>query len=902
MTPDQKFARYVKCSLIGFILIFVYYVIADIWLPVTPQARVYHSVVQIAPQISGRVTNVLVTNNQAVKPGEILFEIDNSSYLLAYEQARLANDDAKLLNQRLDTNIKVLEAQVSAAKAKQHEQKLLKNRGEKLFKQNSISEQNLESIRANFEASESSVIAFEAQLSEAVLARGDSGDDNLANNSSTETIDINPAPSGGEFMANSGSAGMHMMGAFDVTIVPNGIEYDVTPPTLSNNAGHGSYWMADISTTYADGTPVATADAAVWTPSTSANGTIELMPTSTVIDSMLTINLRVYNVTSGCDTVITRNVLIAPEGKPDFITPTVNCANDAVAFDNASTVSTGSLTYGWDFGDGNTSVLTHPIHKYAAPGSYTVTLTTTTHPWEYKNTETKTVVVTAVPEASFTRVNACEGTDIKLTNTSTGATSYTWNFGDPGKADVYTTDAAVSYLPGGYTVTLTAEANGCSDMVTKPVYQFAMPVAAFTNTSGSCNTDDFAFMNGSTISDGSVGFIWNFDDVPSLTRTTKDPTINFTQAGDHDVKLTAVSEFGCENSVVQTVSVKEGPAVNFTYVGKCSEDPTVFTNGTTFPSAWNATHKWNFGDGSAVSGDVNPTHNWNTTGDLDVTLTVDLNNGCSGMQTQTIRVAPQPIANFAVNDECVGEMVTFENNSTWDEGNITFTWDFDGAITGGMNDVAPKGVAMTAGTYNVTLTAKVSEGCSNMISKTLKVEEAPLSCKIVATEDHSNGLNAYKFQSSTDGVTAGTESNVSYYWVVENHGNKTGSDVTYDFQEEGDFTVSLTARNKNTGCECTSSMNHNNVGIEDVLAQGTNFVVYPNPASDKITVVIESNFAKGATVEVLNAVGTTVMVVDAKQIVDGSVTLDVNDLASGLYLVRITSGQTISTKKVNIID
>ncbi|MGB1200792.1 MAG: HlyD family secretion protein [Cognaticolwellia aestuarii] len=180
MTPDQKFARYVKCSLIGFILIFVYYVIADIWLPVTPQARVYHSVVQIAPQISGRVTNVLVTNNQAVKPGEILFEIDNSSYLLAYEQARLAYDDAKLLNQRLDTNIKVLEAQVSAAKAKQHEQKLLKNRGEKLFQQNSISEQNLESIRANFEASESSVIAFEAQLSEAVLARGDSGDDNLA--------------------------------------------------------------------------------------------------------------------------------------------------------------------------------------------------------------------------------------------------------------------------------------------------------------------------------------------------------------------------------------------------------------------------------------------------------------------------------------------------------------------------------------------------------------------------------------------------------------------------------------------------------------------------------------------------------------------------------------------------
>tara|TARA_R110002167_G_C12701790_1_gene653629 strand:- start:6239 stop:7303 length:1065 start_codon:yes stop_codon:yes gene_type:complete len=180
MTPDQKFARYVKCSLVGFILIFIYYVIADIWFPVTPQARVYHSVVQIAPQIGGRVTNVVMSNNQAVEADDLLFEIDNSSYLLVYEQAKLAYDDAKLLNQRLDTNIKVLEAQISAAKAKQHEQKLLKNRGEKLYKQNSISEQNLESIRANFEASESSVTAFEAQLSAAILDRGDSGDNNLA--------------------------------------------------------------------------------------------------------------------------------------------------------------------------------------------------------------------------------------------------------------------------------------------------------------------------------------------------------------------------------------------------------------------------------------------------------------------------------------------------------------------------------------------------------------------------------------------------------------------------------------------------------------------------------------------------------------------------------------------------
>jgi len=83
MTPDQKFARYVKISLVGFILLFIYFVVADLYLPVTPQARVYHPVVQVTPQVSGRVNQVLVDNNQAVKKGETLFLIEVAPFQLA---------------------------------------------------------------------------------------------------------------------------------------------------------------------------------------------------------------------------------------------------------------------------------------------------------------------------------------------------------------------------------------------------------------------------------------------------------------------------------------------------------------------------------------------------------------------------------------------------------------------------------------------------------------------------------------------------------------------------------------------------------------------------------------------------------------------------------------------------
>ena len=52
-TPDQAFARYVKLALVAFAVCFIYFVVADIRMPMTPQARVYHQVTQISPQLNG---------------------------------------------------------------------------------------------------------------------------------------------------------------------------------------------------------------------------------------------------------------------------------------------------------------------------------------------------------------------------------------------------------------------------------------------------------------------------------------------------------------------------------------------------------------------------------------------------------------------------------------------------------------------------------------------------------------------------------------------------------------------------------------------------------------------------------------------------------------------------------
>lgn len=55
--------------------------------PWTRDGRVRANVVQIAPDVSGLVTHVAVHDNEAVKAGTLLFEIDPARYHLALEQA-----------------------------------------------------------------------------------------------------------------------------------------------------------------------------------------------------------------------------------------------------------------------------------------------------------------------------------------------------------------------------------------------------------------------------------------------------------------------------------------------------------------------------------------------------------------------------------------------------------------------------------------------------------------------------------------------------------------------------------------------------------------------------------------------------------------------------------------------
>lgn len=143
------------------------------------------------------------------------------------------------------------------------------------------------------------------------------------------------------------------------------------------------------------------------------------------------------------------------------------CFTEPVIFENTTQNEFPVTAWNWNFGNGNTSTLESPIQNFT-PGTYQVTLTAN-NAGGCSNTQTNAINVYDAPIVSFT-ANPLEGFEplnVDFVNTSSGAATYTWNFGD---GNVTFNNSAELFHTfqnyGVYTVVLSASENGCSDSAT----------------------------------------------------------------------------------------------------------------------------------------------------------------------------------------------------------------------------------------------------------------------------------------------------------------------------------------------------------------------------------------------------------------------------------------------------
>ncbi|MCB0850650.1 MAG: gliding motility-associated C-terminal domain-containing protein, partial [Bacteroidetes bacterium] len=139
----------------------------------------------------------------------------------------------------------------------------------------------------------------------------------------------------------------------------------------------------------------------------------------------------------------------------------------------------------------------------------------------------------------------------------------------------------------------------------------------------------------------------------------------FDKFGFQAAKLVVTSEDGCKDSIQKDVTVYPLPEPSFTYLPTCAMDETPFTSTSTITdivaSDFIDNYIWDFGDGTTIDNNAEPTHAFSDGGLKNVTLTAISDKGCEASITNEVDIylVPEPpvITEATV---CVGESARLE--------------------------------------------------------------------------------------------------------------------------------------------------------------------------------------------------------------------------------------------------
>ena len=246
-----------------------------------------------------------------------------------------------------------------------------------------------------------------------------------------------------------------------------------------------------------------------------------------------------------------------------------------------------------------------------------------------------------------------------------------------------------------------------------------------------------------------------------------------------------------------------GPAL----LEACMGSSFTFADQST-PAGLITTRTWDFGDGSPVSNQQNPSHTYTIPGNYTVTLSVTTGAGCSSSTpaTHSIKIDTLPTASFTAAVDCSIKKVTFTNTSNGHGGTITeWTWDFDDGT--GVH-VFTDGNTFTrsfpsGGTHNISLTVKTPIGCSSTapFTQSIAFGAGPVAAFTVDNPCQANGSATF---TNTSAMSDGTL--MTYNWdfgdgssLVQITPAAPPAPITHTFATGGNYTVQLTATSSG-GC------------------------------------------------------------------------------------------------------
>ncbi len=513
--------------------------------------------------------------------------------------------------------------------------------------------------------------------------------------------------------------------------------------------------------------------------------------------------LTVFN-SYGCYTSVQKPAgTILPALQASFKTDRDFLCNlsDPVTFTNQST-GPGTLSYLWDFGDGNSSNAINPVHVYANKGIYSVSLKvsssfgcTASSVQQHQINADSFLVDFTYPQI------LCQNSLDTFTDISTaGALSAQWTVDGVAPNYIVGNNLLYSFVTTGtHQVQLTETYGTCILTLTKNLTVHNVPdIRPFIIIIDSfCALPATVHFRDTT--QGAVGWQWNPDNYGSPRATTQAAAYVYTDSRYYYATSTVTNAAGCSATEGQSFYIPPANVsifiVNDSYPYGCDSVDLVF-GAHAIDSI--ISYSWDFGDGN-TSSSAQPRHIFTQRGTFNITLKYVTRRGCSGSTTySSVQVYNKAVADFSstLDTVCGNSRSIFVSTSTGDVIATYWNYSSDSGKTyhfGGNNNYQfiqfPD-----SGTYTIQLIAYSPTGtCNDTLVRKNLVKVLPPIPKINSFTNTCDG---------TRGLVKFTESSLyakSWIWDFGDGTSLTlGSKqdtITHTYTKTGYYNVVLTAVN-----------------------------------------------------------------------------------------------------------
>jgi hypothetical protein len=670
-------------------------------------------------------------------------------------------------------------------------------------------------------------------------------------------VTLTPATSGGTF-SGTGVTGS----TFNPTTAGVGthtIKYKITAcdSTMQTITVNGLPTVAgmsdDADNTVCAGTMVTLngsgASTYTWAGATAVTNNVAFTPSAT----------DTYTVTgtdaNGC--MNTSTVMVTVNALPTVTGMSDDADNSVCAGTMVTLTGGGAATYTWA---GATTVMDGVAFTPSATDTYTVTGTDANG---CMNTTTVSVTVNAIPTVTGMSDDAdnsvCAGTMVTLTGA--GAATYTW-------AGATTVMDGVAFTPSAtdtYTVTGT-DASGCMNTSTVTLTVNSLPVV--TGMSDDADNTVCAGTMVTLTGGGASTYTW-------AGATTVMNGVAFTPSATDTYTVTGTDANGCMNTTTVSVTVNAIPTVT----GMSDDADNTVCAGTmvTLTGGGAATYTWagatTVMDGVAFTPSVSDTY----------TVTGTDANGCMNTSTVMVTIESVPtvtgMSDDADNTVCAGTMVTLTGG-----GAATYTWA--GATT------VMDGVAFTpSATDTYTVTGTTAGGCMNTATVTVTVNSLPavsLTPFAVSVCDNG-GPVSLGGGSPAGGVYSGT--------------GVSGSTFDPSVSGAGVVLITYTVTDANACSNSDSAAITVDLcsGIAGNTSSSTEINVFPNPASEMISISITNADFSQISISITDLQGKEVFSATDKNVsAEYKRQIDVQEFGKGIYFIRMNTGNDSKVEKLII--